>query len=71
MPAKIVYCRHPGCSYSTEVLYSSYPAYCQSCGRSARWSVLPMNATAVQHASAYELNYMDKRMLRAAGIARD
>lgn len=75
---RLVFCRRPGCGSSQEVQCGIMPTACWQCyGRGirepAKWSTIPWHdraEDAIQPVPLLtEINYMDRRMLRAFGIA--
>lgn len=74
--ARTVYCRYDGCEGFQDVLAGVLPSVCDKCGRSARWATDPSvlkerRKHAKQPRVPFDLNVMDRRMLRSLRIAAD
>lgn len=76
--ARQVFCRRPGCGHSQEVMCGIMPTACWNCYANgirepAKWSTIPWNERVEPDLQRLftPINYMDRRFLRAAGIAAE
>ena len=71
---RLLYCRHTGCGETYESVAGRLAPICPSCLRPARWSTIPDAVNVRPHDKGprvpFDLNLMDRKLLRAARIAQ-
>jgi hypothetical protein len=69
--ARTLYCRHPKCGDTVDIVAGQFPAICPHCHLDAMWSTTPGNSHKERRKNPrvpFDLTLNDKRFLRSLRI---